>query len=127
MSKDSSAINYSREEETLNLSVLTRRAAKQAVDLKKSQWSILSESTAEGQHNACEMPANYVQRAGNSVGGRKSLNLKAEEASTSLYDRISDALSSHLLSLQIRDIFCTEETWRASSDDQIKEGQFKNR
>ena len=43
------------------------------------------------------------------------------------YKKILNVLISHLLTLQSRDAFCTEESWETFLNEQIEEGSFKDR
>jgi hypothetical protein len=45
----------------------------------------------------------------------------------SLYGKVSDALTSHLLSLQARDAWYRQASWKASSEHIVKEGDIKSK
>ena len=45
----------------------------------------------------------------------------------SFYEKILNVLISHFLILQLRNAFCTEGSWKAFLNKQIKEGSFKSR
>ena len=99
-----------------------------------SQWSTLSEPSAEDKHNACEIYANSAQRKsvlsekkGDSSETEANLPEKKVDSVELPYKKILNVLISYLLTLQLRDTFCTEKSWEAFSNEQIKEGLFKGR
>ena len=111
--------------------LLIRTAAKVTAS---SQWSILSESSAEGKHDAYKMSANSAQRKsvlsekkGDSSETEINLPEKKVDSVGLLYRKILNVLISHLLVLQSRNAFCTKGSWKTFSNEQIKEGLFKNR
>ena len=113
------------------MKLLIRVAAKVTAS---SQWSTLSESSAEGKHNVCKMHVNSVWR-------KSALSEKKEDFSETevnlpekkvdsvelLYEKILNVLISYLLMLQLRNAFCMEESWKAFLNEQIEEGLFKGR
>ena len=111
--------------------LLIRAAAKVTAS---SQWSTLPESSAEGKYDTYKMYANSIQRKsvlsekkGDSSETEVNLSEKKVGSVESFYEKILNTLISHLLTLQLRDVFCTEKSWEAFLNEQIKESSFKNR
>ena len=80
------------------------------------------------------MSANSIRR--DSVLSEKKENSSEIEANLSekkvdsielFYEKILNVLISYFLTLQLRDAFCTEESWKTFLNEQIEEDLFKNR
>ena len=113
------------------MKLLIRAAAKVTAS---SQWSTLFKSSAEDKYDACKMSANSARRdsvlsekKGDSSEIEVNLPKKKVGSIELLYEKILNVLISHLLTLQLRDIFCTERSWKTFLNEQIKENSFKSR
>ena len=99
-----------------------------------SQWSTLSESSAEGKYDTYKMPANSIRRD-SALSEKKEdfseieINLSEKKVGSIklFYKKILNVLISYLLTLQLRNAFCTEESWKTFLNEQIKESSFKSR
>ena len=99
-----------------------------------SQWSTLLKPSAEDKYNACKIFTNSIKR--DSVLSKKKGDFSEIETNLSkkkvgsiepFYRKILNVLISYLLTLQLRDTFCTEKSWKTFLNEQIKEDSFKNR
>jgi hypothetical protein len=70
------------------------------------------------------MPANHARGAESSQAEAQA---QGQASGVSPYGVIPDALTSHLLSLQSKDAFCQQGTWKSSPNGQIEEKPFRGR
>jgi hypothetical protein len=121
--KGVSHANHMREGGFIMLGALTRTTARKAVGPQESQQSTLPESAAEDQREAHNEHADRT-RGAESSSKKKG---KKKPLQKSPYDKVPNALTSHLLALQSRDAWLAQKNWEALPDGHIREGPYKGR
>ncbi len=108
---------------TTMVGVITRNQARR-VEVPQVGWSTLPEPTAEGGESTRVAPAPRVRDSVSPVVGHPQS--ESQQAETP-YGKIPDAITHHLLALQHRDAWLSQEKWKAYPDGVIPDGPFRGR
>jgi Reverse transcriptase (RNA-dependent DNA polymerase)/RNase H-like domain found in reverse transcriptase/Integrase zinc binding domain/Chromo (CHRromatin Organisation MOdifier) domain/Integrase core domain len=118
-----------RMDEDVSINVLTRAQRESGTELGAQQRES-GEAASQGSRKrrsrlAPKAHASHPQEVIPIVNPRQEARIATEEMSP--YGKVPDALTSHLLSLQSRDAWCSQAIWKRSPHGIVEKGDMKGK